>query len=223
MISNSDIQQGAVTQTKLSKNLRLPLNNIKAGTEGQVLVGQANGDLAYKDVSGAIGIDADGVATMETTTDSIPEGSINLYYTDDRVDARIKAVRTNNDQLATPDEPGFMTPEDKQKIDSKGFGGGDVKTFYVKWDNTAESTPVGMVSFSGTDVTLTHNFGTGFVVTSALDITNHIGDGANRYIDLNVHNEATVYYVDDNNTKISFNGEPDADDDFKITLIGGTE
>ena len=92
MISNSDIQQGAVTQTKLSKNLRLPLNNIKAGAEGQVLVGQTNGDLAYKDVSGAIGIDADGVTTMATTTDSIPEGNTNLYYTDARVDARIKAV-----------------------------------------------------------------------------------------------------------------------------------
>ena len=223
MISNSDIQQGAVTQTKLSKNLRLPLNNIKAGAEGQVLVGQANGDLAYKDVSGAIGINADGVATMATTTDSIPEGNTNLYYTDARVDARIKAVRTNSDQLATPEEPGFMPAEDKQKVDSTGFGGSEIKTFYVKWDNTAESTPVGMVSFSGTDVTLTHNFGTGFIVASVLDITNHQGDGANRYLDLNFHNEATVFFVDDNNTKISFNDEPDGDDDFKITLIGGTE
>jgi hypothetical protein len=222
MISNSDIQQGAVTQTKLSKNLRLPLNNIKAGTEGQVLVGQANGDLAYKDVSGAIGIDADGVATMATTTDSIPEGNTNLYYTDARVDARIKAVRTNSDQLATPEEPGFMPAEDKQKVDSTGFGGSEIKTFYVKWDNTAESTPVGMVSFSGTDVTLTHNFGTPFIITSVLDVTGHLGV-VNGYADVNASSDVVVIKVSDNETKLSFNSEPDADDDFKVTILGGTE
>ena len=222
MISNSDIQQGAVTQTKLSKNLRLPLNNIKAGAEGQVLVGQANGDLAYKDVSGAIGIDADGVTTMATTTDSIPEGNTNLYYTDARVDARIKAVRTNSDQLATPEEPGFMPAEDKQKVDSTGFGGSEIKTFYVKWDNTAESTPVGMVSFSGTDVTLTHNLGTPFIITSVLDITGHFGV-INGYADVNASGDVVVIKVSDNETKLSFNAEPTPDDDFKVTILGRTE
>jgi hypothetical protein len=222
MIGNSDIQQGAVTQTKLSKNLRLPLNNIKAGTEGQVLIGQANGDLAYKDVSGAIGIDADGVTTMAATTDSIPEGNTNLYYTDARVDARIKAVRTNSDQLATPEEPGFMPAEDKQKVDSTGFGGSEIKTFYVKWDNTAESTPAGMVSFSGDEVTMTHNLGTPFIITSVLDITGHFGV-INGYADVNASGDVVVIKVSDNETKLSFNAEPTPDDDFKVTILGGTE
>ena len=115
-----------------------------------------------------------------------------------------------------------MPAEDKQKVDSTGFGGSEIKTFYVKWDNTAESTPVGMVSFSGDEVTMTHNLGTPFIITSVLDVTGHLGV-VNGYADVNASSDVVVIKVSDNETKLSFNSEPDADDDFKVTILGETE
>ena len=118
MIENRDIQQGAITATKLSKNLRLPLANVAAGTAGQVPVVQSNGDLAYKAMTGAVTIDSDGLTEMSLTTDTMPEGAGNLYYTDARVDARIRQIKNEADQQATSEEPGFMPKEDKAKLDA---------------------------------------------------------------------------------------------------------
>ena len=230
MIENRDIQVGAVTLTKLSKNLRLPLKNLAAGSAGQIPVVQADGDLGLVSVSGDGTIDATGNLTVDlaaTSTDTVPEGDSNLYYTDARVDARIHKIKNEADQLATTEEPGFMPKEDKQKLDRvdetpSTSSGVTIKEFYVKWDNTAESTPADTASFSGTDVTLTHNLGTPFVITSVLDITGHLGT-ANAYADVNASTDVVVIKVSDNETKLSFNGEPDADDDFKVTILGRTE
>ena len=230
MIENRDIQVGAVTLTKLSKNLRLPLKNLAAGSAGQIPVVQADGDLGLVSVSGDGTIDAAGNLTVDlaaTSTDTVPEGDSNLYYTDARVDARIRKIRNEADQLATTEEPGFMPKEDKQKLDRvdetpSTSSSVTVKEFYVKWDNAAESTPADTASFSGTDVTLTHNLGTPFVITSVLDITGHLGT-ANAYADVNASTDVVVIKVSDNETKLSFNGEPDADDDFKVTILGRTE
>ena len=211
MITNTDIAQGAVTETKLSKNLRLKFKNIETGTAGQVPVVQADGSMAYKTIGGDATLAEDGTLTVtkELVTSVTTTTPVNINDVD-------KSMGFEGEEKGYVKRAG----DNKFELDDRLSG---TKAFYVKWDNTAESTPPGMVSFSGTDVTLTHNFGTGFIVASILDITNHQGDGANRYLDLNFHNEATVFFVDDNNTKISFNDEPDADDDFKITLIGGTE
>ena len=230
MIENRDIQVGAVTLTKLSKNLRLPLKNLAAGSAGQIPVVQADGNLGLVSVSGDGTIDAAGNLTVDlatTSTDSVPEGDSNLYYTDARVDARIHKIKNEADQLATTEEPGFMPKEDKQKLDRveeapSTSSSVTVKEFYVKWDNAAESTPADTASFSGTDVTLTHNLGTPFVITSVLDITGHLGT-ANAYADVNASTDVVVIKVSDNETKLSFNGEPDADDDFKVTILGRTE
>ena len=230
MIENRDIQVGAVTLTKLSKNLRLPLKNLAAGSAGQIPVVQADGDLGLVSVSGDGTIDAAGNLTVDlaaTSTDNVPEGDSNLYYTDARVDARIHKIKNEADQLATTEEPGFMPKEDKQKLDRvdetpSTSSSVTVKEFYVKWDNAAESTPADTASFSGTDVTLTHNLGTPFVITSVLDITGHLGT-ANAYADVNASTDVVVIKVSDNETKLSFNGEPDADDDFKVTILGRTE
>lgn len=230
MIENRDIQVGAVTLTKLSKNLRLPLKNLAAGSAGQIPVVQADGNLGLVSVSGDGTLDEAGTLTVDlatTSTDSVPEGDSNLYYTDARVDARIHKIKNEADQLATTEEPGFMPKEDKQKLDRveeapSTSSSVTVKEFYVKWDNAAESTPADTASFSGTDVTLTHNLGTPFVITSVLDITGHLGT-ANAYADVNASTDVVVIKVSDNETKLSFNGEPDADDDFKVTILGRTE
>lgn len=120
MIENRDIQVGAVTLTKLSKNLRLPFSNIVKGTAGQIPVVQADGDLGFVNVSGDGTLGSDGSLTVNlgaTSTDGMPEGGNNLYYTDARVDARIREIKNEVDQQATSEEPGFMPKEDKQKLD----------------------------------------------------------------------------------------------------------
>jgi|TARA_B100000686_G_C16776892_1_gene969061 hypothetical protein len=230
VIENRDIQVGAVTLTKLSKNLRIPFSNIVKGTAGQIPVVQADGDLGFVNVSGDGTLDEAGSLTVNlgaTSTDDMPEGGNNLYYTDARVDERIRKIKNEADQQATSEEPGFMPKEDKQKLDRVDetpttSGIITVKEFYVKWDNVSASTPGGDVSFSGTDVTMVHNLGTPFVLTSVMDITGHLGGGANSYADVNASSDVVVHYVSDNETKLSFNSEPDADDDFKVTILGRT-
>mgnify|MGYP003655209889 CR=1 FL=1 len=137
MIANTDIERGAITATKLSKNLRLPLANITAGESGQVLIGQANGDLAYKPVTGAVTIDSDGLTEVAATTDSVSEGTANLYYTDSRVDARILALRTGDSQLATTTESGFMPREDKAKVDATPIPSSTVRKYTTIITGTA--------------------------------------------------------------------------------------
>ena len=64
MIENQDIVQGAITKTKLSKNLRLDLTNLPKGTVGQIPVVQADGNWGLVDLSGDISIAADGATTV---------------------------------------------------------------------------------------------------------------------------------------------------------------
>ena len=69
MITNDQIAQGAVTETKLSKNLRLSHANIAAVGAGQVLVGNDNGDLSAATMSGDVTISSTGATTL--TDDSV--------------------------------------------------------------------------------------------------------------------------------------------------------
>ena len=170
MIENRDIQQGAITATKLSKNLRLPLGNIEAGTEGQVPIVQSNGDLAYKEVTGAVTIDSDGLTEMVLTTDTVPEGSSNLYYTDDRVDARIRRIKNFADQQATTEEPGFMPKEDKAKLDAAADAASAIRKHSVTIAWLVDSDVVTFTGSSGTAVgTISHPLDTKAVVVSIQD------------------------------------------------------
>jgi len=69
MITNDQIAQGAVTETKLSKNLRLSHANLAAVGAGQVLVGNDNGDLSAATMSGDVTISSTGATTL--TDDSV--------------------------------------------------------------------------------------------------------------------------------------------------------
>ena len=61
MIANTDIERGAITATKLSKNLRLPhVNLAKGNMGGEVLVAAANGDLVSKRLRGAVVVEHTG-------------------------------------------------------------------------------------------------------------------------------------------------------------------
>lgn len=64
MVENQDIVQGAITKTKLSKNLRLDLTNLPQGTVGQIPVIQSDGNWGLVELSGDISITADGTTTV---------------------------------------------------------------------------------------------------------------------------------------------------------------
>ena len=64
MIENQDIVQGAITKTKLSKNLRLDFTNLPKGTAGQIPVAQSDGNWGLVDLSGDISIAANGATTV---------------------------------------------------------------------------------------------------------------------------------------------------------------
>jgi len=216
MIANTDIERGAVTATKLSKNLRLPLTNITAGESGQVLVGQTNGDPAYKSVTGAITIDSDGLTEMAATTDSVSEGDNNLYYTDERVDARIRAIRNQSDQLATPKEPGFMPARDKVKLDATPTGSSAIRKFSV---TIAWGTDAANVSFAGSGdsevATITHSLKTQAVVASIQDSGNLFMDLGYFPFDITANSATTIEVsIEDGSTA------PSAGTNYLVTIIG---
>lgn len=64
MITNDQIAQGAITETKLSKNLRLSHTNIAAVGAGQVLVGNDSGDLSAATMTGDVTISSTGATTL---------------------------------------------------------------------------------------------------------------------------------------------------------------
>ena len=64
MVENQDIVQGAITKTKLSKNLLLDLTNLPKGTVGQIPIIQPDGNWGLVSLSGDVSIDTDGVTTV---------------------------------------------------------------------------------------------------------------------------------------------------------------
>lgn len=228
MIANTDIQQGAVTATKLSKNLRLPLKNITAGESGQVLVGQANGDPAYKSMSGAVTIDSDGVTEVSATTDTVTEGTTNLYYTDERVDARIRTLRGGQYHLATNLESGFMHSNDKGKLDTIPPAASAVRIY--KTTITGDS--------GGTTIfTVNHGLGTQNLIAS---VRMPVGSGGGTladkftnesYVQMDVGYAASspgvmVGHFDssgnlsDHHVTLEFAGPPVDGEEYLVTIIG---
>ena len=66
MITNEQLAAGAVTLTKLSKNLCLPhVNLAKGNMAGEVLLAAANGDLVSKRLRGAVVVEHTGVVALE--------------------------------------------------------------------------------------------------------------------------------------------------------------
>jgi hypothetical protein len=115
---------------------------------------------------------------MALTTDTVSEGSSNLYYTDDRVDARIRRIKNFADQQATTEEPGFMPKEDKAKLDATADAASAVRKHSVTISWLVDSAVVTFTGSSGTAVgTIIHPLDTKAVVVS-------IQDSAGRWQDI---------------------------------------
>ena len=68
MIENKDIAPGAVTEPKLSKNLRLKLANLEKGQSAEIPIVQSDGSMAYKAIGGDATLADDGTLTVTATT-----------------------------------------------------------------------------------------------------------------------------------------------------------
>jgi len=239
MIENRDIQQGAITATKLSKNLRLPLANVAAGTAGQVPVVQSNGDLAYKAIGGDATLDEAGnlaVALAATSTDTMPEGTGNLYYTDARVDARIRQIKNEADQQATSEEPGFMPKEDKAKLDATPPASSAVRKYTTVITGTAATEAATNNVFE-----VTHDLRTYYVFVSVrhpakpYDPSSSVSSVADKFeqdwytqMDGGLDDQtgfqvATVdasYNLSKNKVLINFPVEMTEGDEYLVTIIG---
>jgi len=226
MIENRDIQQGAVTLTKLSKNLRLPLANVEAGTAGQVPVVQSNGDLAYKAIGGDATLNADGnlaVTLAATTTDTIPEGSSNLYYTDARVDARVRQIKHEADQQATNEEPGFMPKEDKAKLDATPDTASAIRKFDVRFTwGTAQAGVSYPDGTSGTKAKITHPLDSESVICSVMDVDGSLVSD-NTQLDMNFEDHVVVTVDSPSEVTLAFNPDaaaPAIGETYLVTIIG---
>ena len=73
MIENKDIAPGAVTEPKLSKNLRIRLTNLEKGASAQLPIVQSDGSMAYKAIGGDATLADDGTLTVTTSTTTTGE------------------------------------------------------------------------------------------------------------------------------------------------------
>jgi len=73
VIENKDIAPGAVTEPKLSKNLRLKLANLEKGQSAEIPIVQSDGSMAYKAIGGDATLADDGTLTVTTTTTTTGE------------------------------------------------------------------------------------------------------------------------------------------------------
>ena len=128
----------------------------------------ASGDLSYNQSTGVFSIDVETVYTKanfdsdlgEATTDDLPEGTSNLYYTDARVDDRFAIKTTTN--LTEGTNLYFTNERVDDRINSLFVAGEAMSFTYDDAGNTftvaaeeATSSNLGVASFDATDFAVT--------------------------------------------------------------------
>ena len=221
MIENQDIVRGAITKTKLSKNLRLDLSNLPQGTAGQIPIIQSDGNWGLVDLSGDVSIAADGVTTVVNN-------------------ATINSADIDTAFNFLTDQQGFVFRKGQQDyaVDNKKYATGTVAaahadhanerrkfTTQIDWgsDQTAKGItyPEGSAPDFDGIVEIEHNLSTNFIVCSITDI-NGREKAANTQFDMNFEAEVLVTLISNNKIRLIFNVTFQLNDGLYVAILGVT-
>lgn len=225
MITNDQISQGAVTATKLSKNLRLPHTNLKAVNAGQVLLGDAGGNLSPTRISGDISISNSGVATLNRSSIQSALSRLGVIRQRDFAGANtmLFAVRDGAPKPVSVEELkvllGIPSVFNSSTTETAFVGAtGQVKTYTTDlvWDTATTG-----VTYAGTGAnivaTVTHDLGTSYIIASVLDLNS----STSTYLRLmDIGYDTFVKVINDKTITIDFNFDSSSLPDYKLTLIG---
>ena len=186
--NTDDVSEGSSNLYFTNTRARNALNVIDAGGDGSFAYDSSNGtftytgpsaaevrahlgasgDLSYNQSTGVFSIDVETVYTKanfdsdlgEATTDDLPEGTSNLYYTDGRVDDRF-AIKTTT-SLTEGTNLYFTNERVDDRINNLFVAGEAMSFTYDDAGNTftvaaeeATSSNLGVASFDATDFAVT--------------------------------------------------------------------
>lgn len=221
MIENQDIAQGAVSKTKLSKNLRLDLTNLPKGTVGQIPIVQADGNWGLVNLSGDISIAADGTTTVvnNATINAADIDTAFNFLTDQR-----GFVFRKGQQDYTVDDKNYATEiVAATHADHAATTSALVKRFThnLIWgaSHTSTNYPSGTAPDYNSLVSINHNLDTNYIVGSVADVDGTI-KSAGEQMDMNFEDEVLLKVTSSNSITLEFNHLPALNEEYYVTIIG---
>ena len=218
MVENQDIVQGAITKTKLSKNLRLDLTNLPQGTVGQIPIIQSDGNWGLVGLSGDVSIAADGVTTVinnaEITAADI-DTAFNFIH--DQNGYLRRSPQKEGDTVIYEVENTSHVTEIINNVNTVATGATKKFSATIIWGTDIAN----VVSFDGDVATVTHGRKTEFITVSIIDVDGAVCEpAANGFVDLDAM--LTIVSHDSNTIKIGIatGASVSAGDEFKLTVIG---
>ena len=225
MITNDQIAQGAITETKLSKNLRLSHTNIAAVQAGQVLVGNDSGDLSAATMSGDVTISSTGVTTLTDASVLDVVKRLKVLRKQDFSQSNTmlfasyagqpRAVNINELKILL----GIPSTFNSSESEAAFVGTTDqVKTYTADlvW-NTATTDVTYAGSGANIVATVSHQLGTSYLISSVLDLNS----STSTYLRLmDIGFDTFVKVIDDKTITIDFDFDSSSLPDYKLTLIG---
>ena len=224
MVENQDIVRGAITKTKLSKNLRLDLSNLPQGTAGQIPIIQSDGNWGLVDLSGDVSIASNGATTVVNN-------------------ATINAADIDTAFNFLTDQQGFVFRKGQQDyaVDNKKYATETVAAAHADHAATANassnkftiaitwaSVQTGVAYSNGTGsgtlangvATITHGLKTRHVLISVIDVAGtSTASGTYGFADLDAM--AEIKSVDDDRISIEWDlGSVPTGDEFLVTIMG---
>jgi hypothetical protein len=224
MITNDQLAAGAVTTTKLSKNLRLPHVNLVKANMGDVLVAAPNGDFVTKQLKGAVLMEDTGMVTLELGHLYKQLKKLGVVFQEDftRPNTMLYAKRAGQPKALDLNELkiqlGIPNTFSSAELDVGYTGTTDqVKTYTADLIWNTATTGVTYAGSGGSIVaTVTHGLGTSNLIASVLDLNS----STSTYLRLmDIGFDTFVKVINDDTITISFDFDSSSLPTYKLTLI----